>query len=156
MDEPPNLPPAPRNPFLGIPTSTGTVDEQLKEYQRIKNATEEGILHTEYEIEVGIHRLRKENPKLKLSSKEDIKNTLLKDRVGKLKILERMRNEIQEKIDHLKELAKKYDPKLTGSGRKRKLKGKGINNPWIEFIKNNRGKFSSLKELSVLYHSKRK
>jgi hypothetical protein len=43
-----------------------------------------------------------------------------------------------------------------GYGYKRKLTGKGINNPWIEFIKNNRGKFSSLKELLVLYHSKRK
>jgi hypothetical protein len=67
-----------------------------------------------------------------------------------------MRNEIQEKIDHLKELAKKYDPKLTGSGQKRKLKGKGINNPWIEFVKKNRDRFSSPKELSVLYHSKHK
>jgi hypothetical protein len=43
-----------------------------------------------------------------------------------------------------------------GYGYKRKLTGKGINNPWIEFVKKNRGRFSSLKELSVLYHSKRK
>jgi hypothetical protein len=41
---------------------------------------------------------------------------------------------------------------LTGIGRKLKR----INNPWIEFVKKNRGRFSSLKELSVLYHSKRK
>jgi hypothetical protein len=70
---PPNLPPIPMNPFLGIPTPTGTLDEQLKEYQRKKNEIEEAILHTEYEIELGIHRLRKENPTLNLSSKEDIK-----------------------------------------------------------------------------------
>jgi hypothetical protein len=49
-----------------------------------------------------------------------------------------------------------YKKTAIGYGYKYKLKGKRISNPWLEFVKKNRGRFSSLKELSVLYHSKRK
>jgi uncharacterized protein YdbL (DUF1318 family) len=162
MFQPPNLPPGFQpsgkqfTPADLVPIFKGTVEEQAEKYLKELSDIEAKMQFAREQLQNAINDARTYLPNAQEMTDDQIANEDFKTLLNRIRNFERKKNAIRDKLAQLGYISNLFNPKLTGSGRKRKLTGKGINNPWIEFVKKNRGRFSSLKELSVLYHSKRK